>query len=312
MQFFLNILSIFLLMSAGWVIRKRGLVDDVFTRRLSVILVNVFYPCLILNALLSRFTLETLIAGWYLPACLFGIFFAGWLVGTVCLRVWQGAEPATRRTFHFGCAVNNYTFLPIMLARPLWGDEAVAMIAFAALGAEIFVWTLGIRSLSGRHDLKQLLSTPLVALLCASFFLLLRHFLPLDSAPVIVHDLGKMLLSTAKTTGEATIPVSALICGARLGALDLRGNFTPPAWIFTALRLLFIPALCVAILSFLPLDPMARNVLLLIAVQPIAMAAVPMSEVYGGHPAFAATTVFLTHALCLATIPLWMWLLGVV
>ena len=312
MTFFLNILSIFILMSAGWVLRRRGLVDDVFTRRLSVILVNVFYPCLIFNALLSRFTVETLLSNWSLPVCLFGIFFFGWLVGVVCLRLWRGSEPATRRVFHFGCAVNNYTFLPIMLARPMWGDEAVAMIAFAAIGAEIFVWTLGIRSLSGRHELKKLLSAPLIALCSAIVFLFLRHFLPLDASPVYIHNIGNMLLSTAQKTGEATIPVSALICGARLGTLTLRGNLTPPAWIFTFLRLALIPALCVAFIILFPLDDLARKVLLLIAVQPVAMAAVPMSEVYGGDPSFAATVVFLTHALCLASIPLWMWALGVV
>jgi predicted permease len=222
------------------------------------------------------------------------------------LRLWQGGEAATRQTFHFSCGVNNYTFLPIMLARPLWGDEAVALIAFGALGAELFLWTLGIRALSGRSDLKQLLSAPLVALSCATVFLLLRRVLPLDAAPDFVCETGKMALSTLKTAGEATIPVSALVCGARMGTLTLRGNLTPPAWIFTGLRLLLIPALCVALLLVLPLEPEVRRVLFLIAVQPVAMAAVPMSEVYGGDPAFAATAVFLTHALCLVSIPLWM------
>ena len=302
------------------------MVDDVFTRRLSVILVNVFYPCLILNALLSRFTLKTLLAGWALPVAVFLIHFAGWLVGAAVLRVLAfhgrrvspgatadpGMRPPMMRTFHFVCGVNNYSFLPIMLARPLWGDDAVACIAFGALGAEVFVWTLGLRVLSGRHDLGQLLSAPLIALFSAAFFLLARHFLPFNAAPVFIREAGGMLLSTFKTAGGATIPVSALICGARIGALSLRGNLAFPAWIFTGLRLLLIPAVCVAFLSFLPLSPLVRGVLFLIAVQPAAMASVPMSEVYGGDPAFAATAVFLTHLLCLATIPLWMWWLGVV
>jgi len=317
MTFFLNILSIFLLMSAGWVLRKRGVVDDVFTRRLSVILVNVFYPCMILYAVLSRYTFDTLLAGWRLPALVFLIMIIGWLVGIIILRFWKSTahgdvRPPTRGTFHYICSVNNYTFLPIMLARPLWGDEAVAMIAFGALGAEIFVWTLGIRALTGRHDFKQLLSTPLIALCCASAFLLLRYFLPLDTLPNPFLTAGKQLLSTLKIMGEATIPIAALICGARIGAITLRGNFTTPAWFLSALRLAVIPALCVAILWFLPLEPEMRRVLFLIAVQPAVMAAVPMSEVYGGDPAFAATVVFITHAFCLATIPLWMWLLGVV
>jgi len=110
--------------------------------------------------------------------------------------------------------------------------------------------------------------------------------------------------------GEATIPVSAFICGARIGGLNIRNSLTlPPAWIFTALRLALIPAVCVATIMLLPLEGLARMVLMLIAVQPAAMASVSMSEVYRGDPDFAATAVFLSHILCLASIPLWMMLL---
>ena len=309
MAFFLNIFSIFLLMSAGWVLRRRGVVDDAFTRRLSVILVNVFYPCLIVNALLSRFTLETLLANWLLPVCVFGIKLAGWVVGAVWLRLWHGGEAATRRTFHFACAVNNYSFLPIMLARPLWGDTAVGLIAFGALGAEVFVWTLGLRALSGRVKLRQLLSTSLIALFGAGLLLLLRHVFSIETLPAPYDTVGSMLLSTCKTAGEATIPVSAIICGARIGGVRIRGSLTPLAWTFSGLRLLLIPAVCVGILCVLPLEPAARNVLMLVAVQPAAMASVSMSEVYNGDPNFAAVVVFLSHALCLATIPLWMMLI---
>ena len=320
MSFFLNILSIFLLMSAGWVLRRRKLVDDVFTLRLSFVLINVFYPCLLLNAILSRFTLETLLANWPMPVGLFLIKLTGWLIGAGYLKFFGGrmspsaaangdVRPpldATRRTFHFVCSVNNYSFLPIMLAKPLWGDDAVALIAFGVLGAEIFVWTLGIRTLSGHTDLRHLLSTPMVALFIAFSLLLLHYLLPFEALPEPFIASGNMLLSTCRMAGEATIPVSAFICGARIGGINIHHNLTPPAWIFTALRLALIPAVCVAIIWFLPLDGLVRTVLMLIAVQPAAMASVSMSEVYRGDPDFAATAVFLSHILCLATIPLWM------
>jgi len=306
MNFFLNILSIFLLMSAGFFLRRRGLVDDVFTRRLSVILVNVFYPCLILHAILSKFTLASISENWLLPLAVFIIHIVGWLAGAGSRRLWQGGGLATKRTFHFVCSVNNYTFLPIMIALPLWGETAVALIAFGALGAEIFIWTLGVRTLSGKPDLRQLLSNPMLALLSAGVFLLLRQCFSFDALPAFFHDAGNTLLSTLKTAGGATIPVSAVICGARIASVKFRDCLTVPVWTFSALRLLVIPAACVAIIWFLPLPELARNVVFLIAIQPAAMASVSLSEVYGGDPAFAATAVFLTHLLCLATIPLWM------
>lgn len=313
MSFFYQIISIFLLMSAGWVLRRRKLVDDLFTRRLSTVLFNVFYPCLILSAILSRFTLHTLVANWTLPAGVFLIKLIGWLIGGLSLRLWHGSDPATNRTFHFTCAVNNYSFLPIMLVQPLWGDEAVAFVAFGSLGAEIFVWTLGIRTLAGHQPgsrLKHLLSMPMLALAAAFLLLAGKALIPL-TPPTALQDTGAMLWRTLKTAGQATIPVSALICGARIGGLHIGKSLTLPAWFFSFLRLLLIPAAAIALLAFLPVTPEARRVLMVIAVQPAAMASVSLAEVYGGDANFAATAVFLTHILCLATIPLWLLCLGV-
>ena len=41
--------------------------------------------------------------------------------------------------FHFQCMINNYSFLPIMLAATLLDEKGVAQIIFSALGAELVV-----------------------------------------------------------------------------------------------------------------------------------------------------------------------------
>jgi len=52
--------------------------------------------------------------------------------------------------FRFQCTINNYSFLPIMLATTLLDEQGVAQIIFSALGAELVVWTLGLQALTGK------------------------------------------------------------------------------------------------------------------------------------------------------------------
>ena len=53
--------------------------------------------------------------------------------------------------FHFLCTMNNYSFLPIMLASMFWGEKGVAMVVFSTLGAEVIVWTFGIQAITGQR-----------------------------------------------------------------------------------------------------------------------------------------------------------------
>ena len=75
------------------------------------------------------------------------------------------------------------------------------------------------------------------------------------------------------------------------------------------MRLAVIPAFCAAAIWFLPVDPLVRQVLFLIAIQPAAMASVALTEAFHGDTEFAAVATFATHILCLLTIPLWLSLL---
>jgi len=73
-----------------------------------------------------------------------------------------------------------------------------------------------------------------------------------------------------------------------------------------------IPAVTIGILLLLPISTETRNVLIVIATMPTAMATVVMSEIYDGAPCVAAATGLSSHIFCLATIPLWLHLTGLV
>ena len=308
---FLKTLAIFLMILAGYLVRRLKLVDETFNRQLSLLLTNVFYPALILNSVVRNYTLHSLAADWVLPTGSALIMVTGWAVGRLAL-IWMKRQPeALQRTFHFQCTMNNYSFLPIMLVAGLFGEQAVKQVVFSSLGAELCFWTLGIQALTGhagpRAALRNIISLPMIALATAFALVALRSLLPPAAVlPATACLTGDMLLDTCRMIGQATIPVSAIVCGCRMATIQADHLFSRTMLGMLGLRLALIPALAVLGLSLLPLDPSTRPVLLVIAVQPVAMASVTMAEIYHSDARFAAASVLVTHAACLLTIPLWL------
>ncbi len=107
-------------------------------------------------------------------------------------------------------------------------------------------------------------------------------------------------------TGDATIPVAAIIVGARIAEIRVDQIFSRLIIGTTLLRLVAIPALATLLILLLPFPQAVRFPLLIVAAQPAAMASVMFGEVYQCDARFAAATVLTTHLFCLITIPLWL------
>jgi len=311
---FIKMLPLILLTLAGYALSRLKWIDAPFNRQLSLVMLNVFYPCLIVSSIVRNFTLETLLQNWMMPAGTVFILVTGWLVGLVTLPLLKRQTEATRRCYHFICLMNNYSFLPILMGAALWGEKAIALVIFSSLGSELCVWTLGVKALTGqkldRAFLKNLVSVPMVALVFSFAVLSVRAVCErsgiLPNAASVPDEFLKTLLETCRMAGGATIPASALICGSRIAMLHPSKLWSPLMAGTCVLRLVVIPALCIAGLSLVPLPLDVRRVLIVISVMPAAMASVTLAEAFRGDADFSAAAILATHVLCLITIPLWL------
>lgn len=311
---FLKMLPLILMSLAGYVLCRLKWLDATFNRQLSLVMLNVFYPCLIISSMLRNFTFESLLQNWMMPAGTIFILGTGWLIGGLTIPFVKTHPVQTQRCYHFICMMNNYSFLPILLAASLWNEKAVALIAFSALGSELCVWTLGIKSMTGqpfeRSFLRNLISMPMSALGIAFLLLAIRsycvhqHWIPAEGSAT--QELFTTLLDTCWMAGNATIPSSALICGARVAMLHPHKLISPLIIGVSVLRLLIIPAITIGILVLIPMNPEIRRVLILIATMPVAMASVTLAEAYKSDADFSAAAILFTHIVCLVTVPLWL------
>jgi len=311
---FLKMLPLVLMSFAGYLLCRMKWVDATFNRQLSQVMLNLFYPCLIISSILRNFTLETLLQNWMMPVGTIFILTTGWLVGWATLPFVKRHPLSTQRCYHFICMMNNYSFLPILLATSLWNEKAVALIAFSALGSELCVWTLGIKAMTGqpleRKFLRNLVSMPMLAI-GTSFLLLVsrsacvRHdWLPVTGSTT--DEFFTTLLDTCRMTGSATVPASALICGIRIAMLHPHKLVSPLLLGTTFLRLMVIPAITIGILLLLPINQEMKRVLILIATMPVAMASVSLAEAYQSDAEFSAAAILVTHLVCLVSVPFWL------
>jgi len=307
-------LPLILLSLAGYILCRMKWLDATFNRQLSLVMINVFYPCLIISKLLDNFTWESLLQNWVMPAGTVFILTTGWVIGLLTLPLLKKHPENTRRCYHFVCMMNNYSFLPILMAASLWGEKAVALIILSALGSELCVWTLGIKAITGQKFgfgfFRQLVSLPMIALLTSFALLAIRakcvqsNCIPADNT--LTDELFKNLLTACRMAGAATIPASAIICGARIAMIHPHRLCSPLILGASVLRLVVVPAICIAVLLMLPLEMETRRVLILIATMPVAMASVTLAEAYKSDADFSASAILLTHLLCLITVPLWL------
>lgn len=312
---FLRTLAIFIMMLAGYIFRRRGMIDDDFNRKLSQLLLHVFYPSLILSSISSNYNLDDLLRNWILPTAIFAYFAWGWIAGYGSSRLLFNKDTRTSRCFHFQCVSNNYSFLPIMLVMSLYGEKAIASVVFASLGAELFIWTMGIQALSGQRftlqGLKNLVTMPMISLVSAIAIVLIKAFIShkgvnlSESTPKVMETI-KMLHEVCRTIGLATVPVSAIICGSRMAAMKVAHLDFKILSILTALRLAVIPAVAILALKFIPIVIEIKQIIWIIMIQPVSMSSVSLAECYDGDAEFASATVLSTHLLGLASIPLWL------
>ncbi len=313
---FVRLFAICLMLAAGFYARRRDFLNDDSTRRLSMLVTNLLYPAAIFASLVGKFTLRGIADEWVMPVGAFLIIAIGYCCGLLFAFFSRGHETATRRMFHFQCALTNYVFLPLPLVLVFWPETGLGKLALSSIGSEIGVWTIGILALTGvsfrLEALKKLLSAPMLAILLSIVVLAFREAVPLAFADGSLWlESWRALISVGDMLGAATVPMAMLIAGSRMATLRTRNLNQPLQFWLLFVRLIAIPAITVPLLLWaLPLEPESRFIIVLIAVMPCSVASVALSEIYRADSDFAAASVLLTTVTCILTVPFWMAALG--
>lgn len=313
MSFALQVLSLFALITCGYVARKRRMVSAQGTSDLAHLATGMIYPALVFVSML-QLSAEDLLANALMPVLVMVIAFIGFGLGLIAVRFLGRVPPETSRAFLFHCLINNYMFLPLPMVLFLYGERGVALLVYSSLGYELIVWTLGVFLFTGQNEplsqrIRRVISPPFIALLAGITFVLLRDLLSVELRGLAA-ALSESLLFVARTLGQGTVAVAVIVAGSRFAVLKPQTMLGWRIWLLSVIRLVFVPLAFLPLVFWLPLESSARGILVIIAVMPSAITSIIFSERYGGDSEFIAGGLLMTHLWALITVPLFLaWVL---
>lgn len=308
----------FLVMVAGALARRCGWLGPEVTRGLSRFVVDLAFPALVFTQMLRTVTVPALRAGWWIPLLAAGLILGSAAVGRLVARLLR-TPPEERRTFVFLVAIPNWVFLPLPIAEGLYGAEGVRFVLLVNLGAQIVLWTEGVRLLNGRalgrETLRGLLGN-------AGLLATLGGILAVVAWPAaaqlgepgmgagLAKSVGGVLIGALRMMGDLTIPLSLLVIGAQLGRRTLASRMATRALGgVVAARLVVAPLALMAALRLINwlggwhMPETAFVTTGLIVSMPVAISGTLFVDRFGGDIELSAAAIFYTTLISLVTVP---------
>jgi malate permease and related proteins len=296
------VLPVFLVVAAGYALRRLGVFTEEGDRSLLGVLVKLFVPCLALDVIVGNEALARPsnwlvppLAGFAIAATGYGLCLG---VGKLFLR---GAGAA--RTFASVAGLQNYAYIPLPLCLALFDREVVGVLFAFNLGVDVAMWTLGIALLPGGGGSQRwraiALNPPVLAVVAA----------------LVLNALGagewfpQALAGALHMLGLCAVPVGLLVTGAVL-ADHMTPGILRSGWNATALGVLMrlgcLPVLILLAAVWIPFDPALKKVLVVQSAMPAAVFPIVLAKLHGGDMGVALRVVLGTSLPALVTIPLWL------
>ena len=287
-----SVLTLFLLMSVGFLFGRMGLLSGDTLSQVSRILLYVVTPCIMLTSFEVERTAENQAQLLAALAAMAGLYVAYMLLSQV---LFPRAGEAHQGIMRFAAVYGNAGFMGLPLIQSVMGDEAM-MVAVVGLGIFNAVsWTQGRALIGGRKgvSLKKLALNPGIIGFVGGLLLYFTGWRfpgPLDSAVAYL--------------GSLNTPLAMVVIGGQMAQADLVKVFsTRKLYLVSAVKLLAVPMLtALALLPFRP-DPVIYVAAVILAGCPTAGATSLFAQSMGKDAALAAQQVTLSTLLCVVTLP---------
>ncbi len=290
-----QVIVLFLLIGCGFVAVKTGVLKQEGKQTLSNLLLYLVVPAMIVHSYMMEFSEEIL----HNLLAAFGMSILAILIGTaITLLLTARRKDCRAPIFRFACVFSNAAYMGFPLISALFGAEGLLYASAYVTVFNILLWTMGYGMVSGSSNPKEvacsLLHTPVLYAMVVGLAI---YLLQIPVPNLIAQPID--LLSGMNT------PLSMLITGMLIAAGDLKSIVCDQhIWKLAALRMVLIPAVCVAVFALLGFHGMSAQVVLLLECCPAAAITSVFAVQFGHEERFAAGSVVLTTLLSIVTLPL--------
>lgn len=285
----------FLLIAVGFLLTRKGILNDAGARTVTDLILYAVTPAVILKAFVTvRFSPENATSMLIALGSALAVHLLGLGIGALVFR----RRPLPQRNLYIcGVIFSNGGYMSLPLAQVLLGDMGTFLVSMYVAVFNVVIWTLGVKFLS--HEpvpVKKLLLNPNLLAVALGIVLFFARV-----------DLTGVTLIYAPMTHLANLnaPVAMIVIGYYL----CRASWKPSpedASLFAAiaLRILAVPLIAMGGLRLLGVTGDLLTACAIPACAPVAAMVMMFVSKFGGNTDAASKMVALAHLLSIVTIPL--------
>lgn len=297
-------LQLIILIVIGFFVWRLGMVDDKFDKSLTTFLINIALPCMIIKSFSAPFSSDELINCAILAAVSIVYLALSFGIGQLIYKLF--GKSYTGRMLRFGAMFTNFSFVGIPVVEALYGQTGLLYFVVFVVPIRMVYYS----------SAKALLS-PVGAQREKKSFL--QHVKGWLSPPVVAVFIGLALYITGfefptpidKTIsgiGAITSPLGMILCGISLGKNNIKSLIKPRYLLMPLLRNMIMPAVTLAIMCFVPVDPLVAKTVVIYSALPVASLLSAFTIQYNPEPEAvleSSGSVFFSILVCSVTVPLW-------
>lgn len=284
--------SLLLLIAAGFIFRKIGILDEDFTKKLSSLIAKGAMPFMIVHSITSlEFSAEKLIGGLFI--LLFGTLAHTFMAFAARLIFCRTRDFDEKKIYEYGCIFSNCAFIGYPILNAVFGEIGLFYGAFYVITYNLGCWSYGVIIMQrGAKDKKLSVRKMFVNVgtaACAVGLALYVSQIPIPS----------FLQTTMNHIGSLCTPLSLLVTGSLVAAMPLKKLFfTPKLYAFCAVKLVALPVIAALILHLCGASALIAEIdltvflALMIGLPPAAMTTL-FANMYDVKPSYAAQLVSL-------------------
>ncbi len=290
---------LFLLLATGFASRKLGIIDEVASKRLSKLIVNIGQPMMIVYSLIKiEYSIENTKVGFTMLALGIGVHIV------LCVMAFFAAKTVKDFNEHkiaeFSLIFANAGFIGFPIFRSIFGDIGEFWGSFYVIGFHLFVWTWGMIILArGRKDIKMNVKKILFNFGTVPCFIGIALYLLMKW----IHIPAFIVTYTGYLNNLCT-PISVLIVGALIATRTVKQIFCDLRMYYISLiRLIIMPLVICVLAKLIGLPDYMILFATAAAALPSATNITMFAEIYDIAPGYAAQTVGVTSLFTIVTLP---------
>lgn len=307
-----QVFTLFLLIVAGYIVKKLNVVTELIHREISNLVLNVCLPALIISSMNFQFSPEILVKSGQLALAAF-IIYGGTILLSYPLTRLIGATGNRRDVFQYVLVFSNVGYMGYPVINAILGERGVFYTAIYNLAFTVLVWTFGVHLMTRdagdeegpkgwdfwKEQLKRIVNPNLVALAIGFGLFLFSIQLP---APVS---------SAIQLIGDSTTPLSMMFIGFILADVSIRETLSDlQVYIVSAMRLLLLPLLVLTGFKLFHITGDLVTVAFVSTAMPAAANTAILAAVYDNDYRLGSRAIFVSTLLSVATLPLMILLIG--